>query len=111
MTNTIKDINGAVSGLSIGPADIGEGSRSGSVATPPAGSVQAASVTPVETDAASLSAAGEAVKAAIGEAGSRSSFRPELVARLRQEVLSGSYKIDMRSLAAIVANVLRRMNP
>jgi flagellar biosynthesis anti-sigma factor FlgM len=104
MANTI-DPKGVLPGQVL-PADVTQTSRPGQVSTPQAQSNKAAGSDPSPSDDATLSAIGGTLAAAIQKAGAQSGFRAELVAQLKAQISSGTYKIDLQGLAETVARVI-----
>ena len=108
MANTITNINGAVPGPLVGSTELTQASQSKQAGAAQPAPAQTENQASDAGDEAKLSTLGEALAKATRQASARSAFRPELVAQLKTQVSSGSYKIDMQGLAQTIVGVLGR---
>jgi anti-sigma28 factor (negative regulator of flagellin synthesis) len=109
MANTINNIGSTPPGAPVDPADLAQTSNSKPLAgtqSEASGPGDAAATAPVEN--AKLSALGATLTAATRRAVAQTAFRADLVARLKAQVSSNSYQIDMQGLARTIAGVIGR---
>jgi anti-sigma28 factor (negative regulator of flagellin synthesis) len=99
MANSIRDIAGALAGVQV---ELATGVSSASVPTA-TGGLNDNSVQAPAADYAAFSALADRVRAAIGQASSLSSFRPELVAQLKSAIANQSYNPQPEQVAARIA--------
>jgi anti-sigma28 factor (negative regulator of flagellin synthesis) len=99
MANSIRDISATLPSAEAGPsAAVQGGSVRNSTARSPVNGPEASA-----GDLAALSSLSDTIRAAIGQASSLSSFRPELVSQLKSAIANQSYTPDPDRVAARVA--------
>jgi len=101
MSNSIREMNGALASVPIETAG-----TAGSGTSAQGGKPTADAAAPVG-DAANLSPLGDLLGAATHAAASLKSFQPELVAAIKSKIAAGTYQADPNAVASRVAGALR----